>query len=144
MLIGTMKNQLPSLKSKFPPLLHLTYVLQQSSDDLLVREAGTSLSHARIMSGLSSAVARSQHQLALELQQTEANISRQLQILKKQGLVSITKSKQDSRARDVKLTAKGAKKYQKAEALLSKYQKDFQKILDSYESKAIRDFSKLL
>lgn len=129
-MLVLMNKDLPSLKSKFPPLLHLTYVLQQSSDELLTREAGTSLSHARIMSGLSSVVARSQHQLAVELQQTEANISRQLQILKKQGLVSITKSKRDSRARDVKLTAKGHAKSQKAEKLLKTELNKLLKLLD--------------
>lgn len=125
-----MKNINPSLKSKFPPLLHLTYVLQQSSDELLQREAGVSLSHARIMSGLSSSVARSQHQLAIELAQTEANISRQLQAMKKAGLVSISKNKKDARARDVKLTAKGAKKYAAAEKLLRREQSKIVKLVD--------------
>jgi len=144
MLVGTMNKDLPSLKSKFPPLLHLTYVLQQSSDELLLSEVGTSLSHARIMSGLSAVVTRSQHQLALELRQTEANISRQLQVMKRAGLVNIAKNKKDGRQRDVKLSAKGARKYAKAEALLKKQQKHFQKILNSYEGQAITDFSKLL
>jgi len=117
-------------KSKFPPLLHLTYVLQQSSDELLLREAGISLSHARIMSGLSSAITRTQHQLALELQQTEANVSRQLQVMKKRGLVSVTKNKKDGRARDVKITAKGNAKYQKAEKLLKKELNNLLKLVD--------------
>lgn len=125
-----MKKDTPTLKSKFPPLLHLTYVLQQSSDELLQREAGISLSHARIMSGLSSAAPRSQHQLALGLAQTEANISRQLQVMKKAGLVSIAKNKKDGRQRDVKLTAKGARKYAAAEKLLKKEQSKIVKLVD--------------
>lgn len=125
-----MKNDLPSLRSKFPPLLHLTYVLQQSADELLAREAGIGLSHARIMSGLSPAVACSQRRLAASLSQTEANVSRQLQVLKRKGLVSISKSKKDKRQRDVKLTAKGESKYKKAEQLLVKEQSNLLKLLD--------------
>ncbi len=117
-------------QSKFPPLLHLTYVLQQSADELVQREAGVSLSHARILSGLNSSMVRSQRQLAVELRQTEANISRQLQAMKKAGLVSITKNKKDARQRDVKLTAKGANKYQKAEKVLRKEQTNLVRLVD--------------
>lgn len=126
----TMKSDYPTIKSKFPPLLHLTYVLQQSSDELLLREVGTSLSHARIMSGLNSTTVRSQRHLAVELRQTEANISRQLQAMKKEGLVSIAKNKKDGRQRDVKLTRKGQNRYEKAEKLLKKEQRNLLKMLD--------------
>lgn len=127
-------------KSSFPPLLHFAYILQQLSDELLLREAGVSLSHARIMSTLGT-FPISQRAIAVGLQQTEANVSRQLQGMKKQGLVSITKNKKDGRQRDVKLTAKGESKYKTAESLLKKQQKNFQKLLDSYENKAFTDFT---
>ena len=126
-----MKNDLPSLKSKFPPLLHLTYLLQQSTDELLTQQVGVGLSHVRIMSGLSSVVSRSQHQLSVELQQTEANVSRQLQIMKKHGLVGISRNKRDGRQRDVRLTKKGENKYKKAEELLKKEQRGYKKLLAS-------------
>jgi DNA-binding MarR family transcriptional regulator len=73
----------------------------------------------------------------MELRQTESNVSRQLQSMKKQGLVSITRNKKDSRQRDVTLTAKGAKKYQDAGKVLKKQQKQFLKILNAGESAAI-------
>jgi len=132
-----MKNEIGLTKSKFPPLLSLTYVLQQSADELLAREVGTSLSHVRIMSGLGSAIARSQHELALELQQTEANISRQLQVMKKQGLVGITKNKKDGRQRDVKLTRKGQNKFDSANKLLKKQQSSFLKVLNQGEAEIL-------
>ena len=131
-----MKKVIATKKSKFPPLLHLTYILQQSSDELLLRETGVSLSQARIMSGLHTSVTVSQRHLASSLQQTEANISRQLQSMKKDGLVSITKNKKDARQRDVKLTAKGANKYAKAETLLVKLSKNWYKQLDKAEDSA--------
>jgi DNA-binding MarR family transcriptional regulator len=124
-------------KSYFPPLLHLSYVLQHSAEEKLEAEAGVGLSAARIMSVLSASSPASQRLIAVELRQTEANVSRQLQSMKKQGLVSITRNKKDSRQRDVSLTAKGSRRYQEASKVLKKQQKQFLKILNSAESDAL-------
>lgn len=124
-------------KNKFPPLLHLSYTLQHSAEEMLEAEAGIGLSAARIMSVLDRHSSASQRVVAMELRQTEANVSRQLQSMKKQGLVSIARNKKDSRQRDVTLTAKGAKKYQDASRILKKQQKQFLKILNAGESAAI-------
>jgi len=129
-----MRNKPTANKNHFPPLLHLSYVLQQSADEILEQEAGVGLSAARIMSTLNKSVPNSQRIIASELRQTEANVSRQLHNMKKQGLVSITKNKKDSRQRDVILTAKGAKKYEQAEKMLKKQQAKFLKILNAGEA----------
>ena len=129
-----MRSKTGPRRNNFPPLLHLSYVLQQSADEILEQEAGVGLSAARIMSSLSRSSAKSQRVIAMELRQTEANVSRQLHNMKKQGLVSITRNKKDSRQRDVVLTAKGAKKYQDAEKLLKKQQSKFLKILNAGEA----------
>lgn len=104
---------------------------------MLEAEAGVGLSAARIMSVLSANSPASQRLIAMELHQTEANVSRQLQSMKKQGLVSITRNKKDSRQRDVNLTAKGTRRYQEASKILKKQQKQFLKILNSAESDAL-------
>ncbi|MGA3150409.1 MAG: MarR family winged helix-turn-helix transcriptional regulator [Candidatus Saccharimonadales bacterium] len=132
-----MKNNLPTIKSKFPPLLHFTYNLQHLAEELLLAKAGVGLSQARIMSGLSSSVARSQRHLAAELNQTEANISRQLKEMKRHGLVSITKNKKDGRQRDVILTTKGNHTYQKAEKALRSQQSKFLRALNKGEADAL-------
>lgn len=119
-----METNAKERKTKFPPLLHLAYILQQQADELLLREIGISLSHVRIMSGLSIGLAKSQRALAAELSQTEANVSRQLKAMKKQGLVTVEKNKKDGRTRDVRLTQKGQVSYQTAVKLLRK-QKSF-------------------
>jgi len=124
-------------KSKFPPLLHLSYILQHSAEEMLEAQAGVGLSAARIMSVLDKSSAVSQRVISMELRQTEANVSRQLQSMKKQGLVGITRNKKDSRQRDVVLTAKGFKKYQDAQRVLKKQQRQFLKILNAGESAAI-------
>ena len=138
-----MKKDLHVPKSKFPSLLHFAYILQQLSDELLLREVKVSLSHVRIMSALGPNPV-SQRMVAMSLRQTEANVSRQLLAMRSEGLVSITKNKQDGRQRDIKLTAKGQRKYKSAESLLRKQQRKFQKLLDAYEGKALWDFSESL
>jgi DNA-binding MarR family transcriptional regulator len=129
-----MRSKPAANKNHFPPLLHLSYVLQQVADEILEQEAGVGLSAARIMSTLNRSVPNSQRVIASELRQTEANVSRQLHNMKKHGLVSITKNKKDSRQRDVILTAKGAKKYEQAEKMLKKQQAKFLKILNAGEA----------
>jgi DNA-binding MarR family transcriptional regulator len=121
-------------KSTFPPLLHLSYVLQHAAEGILETEAGVGLSAARIMSVLQANSPASQRLVAVELRQTEANVSRQLQAMKKQGLVNITRNKKDSRQRDVSLTAKGKREYQEANKVLKKQQRQFVRLLNESES----------
>ena len=131
-------------KTNFPPLLHLSYVLQQTADEVLEQETGVGLSAARIMSTLDKSKPASQRDIATQLRQTEANVSRQLHNMKKAGLVSITRNKKDSRQRDVTLTAKGASRYQQAEKLLRRQQARFLKILNAGEAKAFEQAAQKL
>jgi DNA-binding MarR family transcriptional regulator len=139
-----MRNTRSSKKSSFPPLLHLSYNLQQLANEHLEREAGVGLSAARIMSVLDKSTPSSQRDVAMELRQTEANVSRQLHSMKKQGLVSITRSKKDSRQRDVTLTSKGARHYQQAEKLLKKQQSQVLRMLTAGETAAIEQAAQKL
>jgi DNA-binding MarR family transcriptional regulator len=131
-------------KSTFPPLLHLSYVLQHTAEEKLESEAGVGLSAARIMSVLAKTSPASQRLVAMELRQTEANVSRQLQSMKKHGLVSITRNKKDSRQRDVSLTSKGSRKYQEANKVLKKQQKQLLRTLSSAESAAVESAAQKL
>src|SRR5579864_5079891 len=138
-----MKTLNKTSKSTFPPLLSLTYVLQHLCDESLSGQVGVGLSQVRIMSALSSTPV-SQRSMAVALHQTEANVSRQLKAMKKQGLVGITKNKKDARQRDVTLSSKGSAKYKKALSLLKVQEKNFYKALDKSEHLAIAELSKHL
>jgi DNA-binding MarR family transcriptional regulator len=116
-----MKTPLSTKKATLSSLHQLTYHLQQSSDELLDREVGVGLSAVRIMSVLHERVPHSQRTIASLLRQTEANVSRQLKIMHKSGLVKVIKNKKDGRQRDVTLTTKGKKKNEAAQKLLNKY-----------------------
>ncbi|MBI4033599.1 transcriptional regulator [Candidatus Saccharibacteria bacterium] len=131
-----MSKNIIGQKSNFPPLLHLSYILQQVSDELLIDKTGVGLSQARIMSVLHQSVPLSQHSVAVSLSQTEANVSRQLRQMKKHGLVNITKAKKDTRRKEVVLTQKGHNAYKKAEGLLKKQQSQFLRLLAQNEVKA--------
>ncbi len=131
-------------KPNFPPLLHLSYVLQHRCEAVLEAETGIGLSAARIMSVLDKSTPTSQRVIAVELSQTEANVSRQLQAMKKQGLVSIGRNKKDNRQRDVTLTAKGAGRYKDAEKLLKRQQKQILDILTNSEAATLEIAAKKL
>lgn len=139
-----MRSIKSSRKSSFPPLLHLSYVLQHLSDEVLQRETGVGLSAARIMSVLDKSSPTSQRFVATELRQTEANVSRQLHSMKKHGLVNISRNKKDSRQRDVTLTSKGARHYQQAEKLLKKQQSRFLRMLNAGEAQILEQAAQKL
>lgn len=126
-------------ESQLTPLLSLVWKLQQSSEDLLLAKVGVGLSQARIMAALDKSVARSQRHVAVSLGQTEANISRQLKVMKKDGLVTITKSKKDHRQRDVSLTPKGYRALTKAKQALSNHEKGLLSTMNRSESRDFQD-----
>ena len=129
-----MENKLGRQKS--PTSLHqLMFVLQQMSNELLLSETGVGLSSALIMSTLSRSVPSTQRAVASKLRQTEANVSRQLHVMKRQGLVSIKQNRNDRRQREVLLTDKGASHYKKAANLLDKQQKEILRLVEAAEAK---------
>lgn len=99
------------------------FILQQKADELLSSQIGVGLSQFRIMSQLHANIPRSQRTVATMLHQTEANVSRQLQVMKKAGLVSIVRNKNDRRVREVTLTTIGVKLHDKGDDLLNKHYK---------------------
>ena len=126
-----------SFRKNTPTSLHqLTFVLQQLTNELLESEVKVGLSQVRIMSALDTSMAYSQHGVAIKLRQTEANISRQLQTMKRQGLVNIKRNPKDKRQREVILSAKGKRTYDTALRLLNAQQKDLLRLLNSEEIKA--------
>lgn len=123
-------------KASYTPLssLHqLEFILQHKSDAVLRDGVGIGLGQVQIMRALNRSVPASQRLLAMKLHQTEANISRQLGLLKKKGLVAVNRNRKDRRQREVSLTAKGAKTYDAAEKLLSAQHKELLKLINRQE-----------
>jgi DNA-binding MarR family transcriptional regulator len=126
-------------ESKLTPLLSLSWKLQQSAEDLLQAQCGVGLSHVRIMAALDKSVTRSQSYVAHVLGQTEANVSRQLKAMKKEGLVSITKNKKDKRQRDVSLTPKGYRTFTKADQIVTHHEKGLLSTMSRSDSRDFQD-----
>lgn len=131
-----MSNISVSRKSPATSLHQLTFVLQHLLDELLISKASVGLSQVRIMGALHAVLPRSQRVVAGQLMQTEANVSRQLRLMQKRGLVSIKKNKKDARQRDVLLTSKGSQKYDQAEKLIATQQKELLKMLSKTEAQS--------
>lgn len=121
------------------PLHYLMFSLQHMSEEFLLDEVGISLSHIRIMGVLNTSLPVSQKTVAAKTRQTEANVSRQLLAMGKEGLVKVRKNSKDSRLRDVTLTAKGVRRYQAAEKLLKKQLNEVYKTLTKAEKRNFED-----
>lgn len=132
------------IRGPYNPLtsLHrLEFILQHKSDLLLRDSVGVGFGQVQIMQALHRSVPLSQRAIAVKLYQTEANVSRQLQLLKKKGLVSITRNKKDKRLRETALTAKGQKAFDRAEKVLAGQHKELLKLLNSKE---VQDFDRVV
>lgn len=122
-------------------LHRLEFILQHQSDLALRDSVGVGFGLVQIMQALHRSTSITQRSLAQKMYQTESNVSRQLQVLKRKGLVSISRNKKDKRQREVSLTSKGIKVYVKAERLLSEQYKELLKLMDKRE---IQTFDKVV
>lgn len=122
-------------KSSLASLHRLEFILQHQSDNFLHESIGIGFSQVRIMDEISASNPRSQHEIALRLYQTEANISRQLKDLKKRGLVKIQPNKKDKRRYDVYLSSMGSKKYDEAQKIIAMQHHQLLKLVGSKELK---------
>lgn len=116
-------------------LHRLEFILQHQSDKFLRDSLGVGFGQVRIMEEIHDVIPRSQREIAARLYQTEANISRQLKELKRRGLVKISSHKNDKRQRDVSLSSKGKKKYDRAQKLIGKQHAQLLKLLSEKELK---------
>ena len=134
-----MANNLRLGESKLTPLLSLSWKVQQSAEEILVAQCGVGLSHFRILAALDKSASRSQSLIAKMLGQTEANVSRQLQAMKRAGLVHIVKNKKDRRQRDVSLSPKGFRIFTKADQILHHHEKGLLSTMSRAESRDFQD-----
>ncbi len=131
----TIQNRGPY--SPLTSLHRLEFILQHKSDSLLRDSVGVGFGQVQIMQALHRSIPMSQRAIAVKLYQTEANVSRQLQTLKKKGLVSIGRNKKDKRLREAELTVKGKKVFDKAEKILVAQHKELLKMMDDRDVKAL-------
>jgi len=113
-------------------LQHLNSLLTRSSDQILLRELGIGYSQYKILRALSSGPSVKQRDIAENLGQTEASISRQIDLMSKGGLVSKLKDPNNKRAHIILVTIKGDKLTDSATKLLNKfYDQLFENVRDN-------------
>jgi len=102
-------------------LQHITSLLTRDSDQILLEQLGVGYSQYKILRVLSRETAVKQKFIAGLLGQTEASISRQIDLLIDKRLVTKVKDKNNKRVRLIKLTEKGKKISEATTQVLNKY-----------------------
>lgn len=102
-------------------LQHLSFVLMRHSDQVLQEQLGIGYSQFKILMVLQWNPSVKQRKIAERLGQTEAGISRQINLLKKQGLLTRVASPENRRQHLTRPTPKGEKLTDKALEILNNY-----------------------
>lgn len=111
-----------SLAYDIGTLLHqVSGSLDKHSDQVLTERLGISLSQFRVLLVLLEEDGQNQSQIAQNLSQSEASISRQVHLLENSKLIEIKKNDTNRRDSLVYLTGKGAMIGQSAMGILNSY-----------------------
>ena len=89
-------------------LHQLVFILDRQSDEALHSNLGTGFSQFKILMAAKHSVGLKQNDIASHLGQTEASVSRQIKLMKADGLLSVLVDPNNRRARSIVLTDKGA------------------------------------
>ena len=90
-------------------MLHqLMFIIDHQSDEVLHLELGLGFSQFKILMAAKHSVGLKQNDIAKHLGQTEASVSRQIKLMKADGLLSVQVDPENRRARSIVLTDKGA------------------------------------
>ena len=102
-------------------LQHVASLLAKQSDQVLQEQLGIGLSQFKILRALQVSPQIKQRNIACNLGQTEASISRQVKLMIDQGLLQSTVSPENRREHLTVPTAKGARLTEAALDVLAKY-----------------------
>lgn len=89
-------------------MLHqLMFIIDRQSDEALHAELGMGFSQFKILMASKHNMGHKQNDIARHLGQTEASVSRQIKLMKAEGLLSVRVDPENRRARSIILTDKG-------------------------------------
>jgi len=115
--------------------------MARESDQILLEQLGIGLAQYKILTSLHESSKSQQRQIAIELGQTEASVSRQIKLLALDGTLMSVKNPSNLRENRVKLTPKGQRVIEAAEKALSRY---YQRVFSGLSSKQALQLSELL
>ena len=102
-------------------LQHISSLLAKQSDQVLQEQLGIGLAQFKILRTLQTEPRTPQREIAFNLGQTEASISRQVKLMIADGLLQSTRSPKDHREHLTVTTPKGERLTEAALAALGKY-----------------------
>jgi|ERR1035438_2163952 DNA-binding MarR family transcriptional regulator len=105
-------------------LQHITSLLSRDSDQILLEQLGIGYSQFKLLRVLSSGAPIKQGFIADLLGQTEASISRQINLLIDKNLITKNVDPHNKRVRLIAITAKGKKITEASDEVLNRYHKN--------------------
>ncbi len=140
------------MQYSFGYALHqLVFILDRQSDEALRDRLGIGYSQFKILMAAKHKSGLKQNDIALYLGQTEASVSRQIKLMKANGLLSVQVDPANRRSRSIVLTDKGGQIGKECVAVLEQThaatfgslsfseQKMMQELLDRLTSKACKN-----
>jgi len=118
---------------------HVSSLFARRSDTILQTYLDIGYSQYKIMLALASSVGLRQIDIAIDLGQTEASISRQVKIMENDGLVRIVTNPSNRREHVISLTQKGLHTYSKATQLLNRAYQPLFSNLTSEQARILRE-----
>jgi DNA-binding MarR family transcriptional regulator len=85
----------------------LAFLLEKRADDALKTQLGIGFAQYKVLEAINQNMLAKQNTIATLLDQTEASISRQIKILQKKGLITVTEVMGNKRAKELSLTRVG-------------------------------------
>jgi DNA-binding MarR family transcriptional regulator len=122
-------------------LQRLTFRIERNFDQILFEKFGIGFSQYKILEALDKNPKYTQKQLSSLLGQTEASVSRQIKILRSDGLISTTINPKNRREHITIISPKGGRIHDAAYSSLEIFSK---KILESIDSKEKSRLSSLI
>lgn len=124
-----------------PVLLHqVASRLDSHCNQVLVERLNIGLSQLRILLVLQERDGRPQREVAVNLLQTEASISRQVKLLRAKGLIEAQANQQNKREHLLYLTSKGARLTDRCTVILNDYLLPKFEVLSEKEQNNLRSY----
>lgn len=120
-------------------LHHTSFVLARQSDQVLQEQLGIGFSQFKLLLILQQANAIQQRQVAAQLGQTEASISRQVNLLQESGMITNQVNPNNRREHLISLTPKGIKVTEKSMEILNTYHAPFFNRLSERQQVQLQD-----
>lgn len=125
-------------------LHHSSEVLSKQSDQILQDQLGVGLAQYKLLTVLEQQPFLKQNEIAQQLGQTEASISRQIKIMQSKGLLIRSRNPNSKRDRIATLTTSGLRISDEANKILNNYHAPVYKSLSNKQKQQLHEILNLM